>query len=57
MICLMCVYVAVMLILASQRQYLQSIFGVEEEQELSTQRGAKPSLVEWIILSYVSGKN
>ncbi|XP_023311721.1 transient receptor potential-gamma protein [Anoplophora glabripennis] len=44
-----------MLILASQRQYLQSIFGVEEELELSTQRGAKPSLVEWIILSYVSG--
>ncbi|KAJ8982358.1 hypothetical protein NQ317_013109 [Molorchus minor] len=43
----------IMLILASQRQYLQSFFGVEEEPLMK--RGAKPSLVEWIILSYVSG--
>ncbi|CAG9820158.1 unnamed protein product, partial [Phaedon cochleariae] len=44
-----------MLILASQRQFLQSFLGVEEGQEVSTQRGATPSFVEWIILSYVSG--
>ncbi|XP_050500315.1 transient receptor potential-gamma protein isoform X1 [Diabrotica virgifera virgifera] len=45
-----------MLILASQRQFLQSFFGVPVPEEvLFTQRGAKPSLVEWIILSYVSG--
>ncbi|XP_072376779.1 transient receptor potential-gamma protein-like [Diabrotica undecimpunctata] len=44
-----------MLILASQRQFLQSFFGVPVPEEVFTQRGAKPSLVEWIILSYVSG--
>lgn len=43
-----------MLILASQRQFLQTVFGMEEE-DVSTQRGATPSLVEWIILAYVSG--
>ncbi|CAH2010031.1 unnamed protein product [Acanthoscelides obtectus] len=46
-----------MLILASQRQFLQSFLGLQEEdEELATRRGAKPSLVEWIILSYVGGK-
>lgn len=50
----MCI-VSVMLILASQRQFLQSFFGMEE-YDVSAQPGAKPSLVEWIILSYVSGK-
>ncbi|VEN53950.1 unnamed protein product, partial [Callosobruchus maculatus] len=45
-----------MLILASQRQFLQSFLGLQEEdEELATRRGAKPSLVEWIILSYVGG--
>lgn len=44
-----------MLILASQRQFLQSFFGMAED-DVSTQRGAQPSMVEWIILSYVSGK-
>ncbi|XP_074026090.1 transient receptor potential cation channel gamma isoform X2 [Leptinotarsa decemlineata] len=44
-----------MLILASQRQFLQSIFGMGEREEVFTQRGSTPSVVEWIILSYVSG--
>ncbi|KAK9870765.1 hypothetical protein WA026_009726 [Henosepilachna vigintioctopunctata] len=48
-----------MLILASQRQYLEKVFGestATEDDDLEyTKRGAKPSLVEWIILSYVSG--
>ncbi|CAG9854058.1 unnamed protein product [Phyllotreta striolata] len=44
-----------LLILASQRQFLQSFFGVAPPEEVFTQRGAKPSIVEWIILSYVSG--
>lgn len=45
-----------MLILASQRQFLQSFFGMEEHNDVATQRGGKPTLIEWIILSYVSGK-
>lgn len=39
-----------MLILASQRQLFIG------EEEVIIQRGAQPTLVEWIILSYVSGK-
>lgn len=47
-----------MLILASQRQYLQKLLGEKEEEEdfAYTKRGAKPSFVEGIILSYVSGE-
>ncbi|XP_019868467.2 transient receptor potential-gamma protein [Aethina tumida] len=44
-----------MLILASQRQYLQSLFYISEDIDQYTKRGAKPFLVEWIILAYVSG--
>ncbi|CAG9761861.1 unnamed protein product [Ceutorhynchus assimilis] len=40
-----------MLILASQRQ----LFFNGGDEEIIIQRGSKPSLVEWIILSYVSG--
>ncbi|XP_076273202.1 transient receptor potential cation channel gamma isoform X2 [Rhynchophorus ferrugineus] len=40
-----------MLILASQRQ----LFFDGSESDIVIQRGAEPSLVEWIILAYVSG--
>ncbi|ERL93243.1 hypothetical protein D910_10539, partial [Dendroctonus ponderosae] len=40
-----------MLILASQRQ----LFFNGGDEEVIIQRGAKPTLVEWIILAYVSG--
>lgn len=47
-----------MLILASQRQYLQTLFFDEDDDyaDPTTKHGARPSLVEWIILAYVSGK-
>ncbi|XP_044748362.1 transient receptor potential-gamma protein isoform X2 [Coccinella septempunctata] len=47
----------IMLILASQRQYLQKLLGEKPDDEdfAYTKRGAKPSFVEGIILSYVSG--
>ncbi|XP_060530534.1 transient receptor potential-gamma protein [Cylas formicarius] len=40
-----------MLILASQRQ----LFFNGDNEEIIIQRGAKPTLIEWIILGYVSG--
>lgn len=43
-----------MLILASQR--IETLFFEEEPEDFPTKRGAKPSLVEWIILAWVSGK-
>ncbi|XP_031341305.1 transient receptor potential-gamma protein isoform X1 [Photinus pyralis] len=42
-----------MLILASQR--IETLFFDEEPEDVPTKRGAKPSLVEWIILAWVCG--
>lgn len=57
--------VLVLLMLASQR--IETFIGgwwfwsdsnsmVHEEEELPTKRGAKPTFIEWLILSWVSGK-
>lgn len=44
-----------MLILASQR--IETLFFAEDPTaRIPTKRGAKPSIVEWIILAWVSGK-
>lgn len=48
------ILVSVMLILASQR--IETLFFDEDPNDVPTKRGAKPSLVEWIILAWVSGK-
>lgn len=45
----------VMLILASQR--IETLFfNVDYPVDYPSKRGAKPSLVEWLILAWVSGK-
>ncbi|KAI4462525.1 transient receptor potential channel [Holotrichia oblita] len=47
---------SIMLILASQR--IETLFFAEDPTaRIPTKRGAKPSLVEWIILAWVSGLN
>lgn len=43
-----------MLILASQR--IETLFFDEDPTYVPTKRGSTPSLVEWIILSWVSGE-
>ncbi|XP_025831797.1 transient receptor potential-gamma protein [Agrilus planipennis] len=42
-----------LLILASQR--IENLFFEEDVEDVPTKRGAKPSLVEWIILAWVGG--
>lgn len=44
-----------MLILASQR--IETLFFGEDPEDVPTKRGAKPSLVEWIILAWVCGEH
>lgn len=43
-----------MLILASQR--IESLFFDENPDDVPMKKGSTPSLVEWIILAWVSGK-
>jgi transient receptor potential cation channel subfamily C protein 4 len=49
---------AVLLMLASQR--IESVIDFSDEPEINTEeltkRGAAPTFIEWMILSWVSGK-